>query len=759
MKNIKINTKLIVSFGMVILMTVGLGLFATYNARLIEQDYNYLINQSLERRKIIAELKIEFSQIRINAFQMLISSDFDVIQTRLNEMLGRYPTVEHLIAQFNNTVNNDVNISSREQAQLIASMNDAWRKMDEYRRIYNELYTNILRTRDLSLNVINPVAVAATGEINDILSALHQDAVDRAAIAHEISMEDSRSSIVWIIIIAVSSVFISFIMAVYIIRNITHLIDKLKISSKAVADGNLSINMRTNDTTELGELSNSIADIVDVFKSVQDELQQIEHQFNTLGNIKYEIDYKKYHNDFKAMVVGIGNVTQGFKNDISLILDILGRTGKGDFEAEIKDMPGEKMVITQTLRSVTTNLKNVKAEITTMIEAMINGDTSHQIFADSYQGDWYVVMSGLNRITKAVDGPLKVIEMNVLEMKAGNFDINKISDKINKAGYEVNATYYKGAFRDIIESFNNCIEDIASYINEINHMLATMAEGDLRNTIKREYVGAFDLIRDSVNNINTNLNNTMVGISGVCEQVLSGAHQISGTAIDLANGAQAQADSVRQLNAAIDMISQQTRQNADNANSAKEMSVQSTNFAGKGNHAMKQMVTAMTQIKESSKNIAKIVKTIQDIAFQTNLLSLNASVEAARAGEHGKGFSVVADEVRNLATRSQHAASETTLLIEDSINRVDTGSEIAETTALSLESIVASADELLSALGSITAASKEQAEAITNIGNELARISGVVQNNSAVSEETAATSEELNSQAEMMRELVKFFKL
>ncbi|MCL1883084.1 MAG: methyl-accepting chemotaxis protein [Defluviitaleaceae bacterium] len=320
---------------------------------------------------------------------------------------------------------------------------------------------------------------------------------------------------------------------------------------------------------------------------------------------------------------------------------------------------------------------------------------------------------------------------------------------------EGSATVYK----KIGEALKNTVDSIKSYVDEVNSTLASVANGDLTTNISREYMGDFISMKDSINNISSSLNKTMAEISAASDQVLSGAKQISTSAMDLANGATQQASSVQELNASIDMISGQTKQNADNADNAHTLSNQSTQNANEGSNAMSQMLEAMNGIKASSSDISKIIKVIQDIAFQTNLLALNAAVEAARAGEHGKGFAVVAEEVRNLAARSQKAAEETTGLIEDSINRVDTGSNIAEKTAEALNAIVSNASEVLEVINQISDSSREQAEAVGQVSVGVNQISSVVQSNSAVSEETAAAAEELNSQAELLRQLVSFFKI
>ena len=315
------------------------------------------------------------------------------------------------------------------------------------------------------------------------------------------------------------------------------------------------------------------------------------------------------------------------------------------------------------------------------------------------------------------------------------------------------------AFHQIGETLQYALAFIHDYMEEISQVLTQISQGDLTTTITKEFKGEYAPIKEAVNKIVSSLNNTVTEIYASSDQVLTGAKQISESALDLANGAAQQASAIEQLNTSIEVINGQTTQNADNASNAHPLSNTSTENAHKGNEAMKGMLEAMGDIKKSSSNISAIIKTIEDIAFQTNLLALNASVEAARAGEHGRGFAVVAEEVRNLAGRSKTAAEETTGMIEESINRVDTGSGIAENTAKALDAIVQNADEVLTIINSIAHSSKEQAEAVAQVSLGVSEISGVVQSNSSVSQQTAAAAEELNSQAEVLKRLVSYFKI
>lgn len=288
-----------------------------------------------------------------------------------------------------------------------------------------------------------------------------------------------------------------------------------------------------------------------------------------------------------------------------------------------------------------------------------------------------------------------------------------------------------------------------------------MADGDFTvdSVCEAEYTGGFHPLLVSFRGIADKLNDTMQQINQSSTQVASGSQQVASGSQALSQGATEQASSVQELASTINEISNRIKQNADNAQNANEKAGSISTEMNVSNEKMHQMIQAMEDITSCSNEIGKIIKTIEDIAFQTNILALNAAVEAARAGTAGKGFAVVADEVRNLASKSADASKDTSALIENSLKAVENGTRIADETAKSLYQAVNDVNEMAGIIGQISQASIAQADSIAQITIGVDQISSVVQTNSATAQESAAASEELSSQSQLMKNLVGRFKL
>lgn len=338
----------------------------------------------------------------------------------------------------------------------------------------------------------------------------------------------------------------------------------------------------------------------------------------------------------------------------------------------------------------------------------------------------------------------------------GNLADSAVEGRLSVRGDE---RKYSGDYSTIINGINKTLDAVVQPIKEASVVLEEMSKGNLQVAVQGDYKGDHAAIKDAINDTINAFNEVLGNINSASEQVATGSRLVSASSQALSQGSTEQASSIEEISASIEEVASQTRQNAANANQANELASTAKEKAVQGNAQMAEMLKAMAEINDSSNSISKIIKVIDEIAFQTNILALNAAVEAARAGQHGKGFAVVAEEVRNLAARSANAAKETTAMIEGSIKKVDTGTKIANDTAAALNQIVDGVAKAADLVGEIATASNEQASGIAQVNQAITQVAQVVQNNSATSEESAAASEELSSQADLLKELVSKYKL
>lgn len=342
-------------------------------------------------------------------------------------------------------------------------------------------------------------------------------------------------------------------------------------------------------------------------------------------------------------------------------------------------------------------------------------------------------------------------------------ELNYVAGRIAEGDLNQKINYHsKDELGELSDNFGKTVvrlRDYVDYIDEISEKLQDIARGDLAFTLSHDYVGEFMKIKESLEGISRAFNETMGQINTAASQVAEGAGYVSEGAQTLSIGSAQQSEAVENLATHISEVSDGIQKTAQGAKKASEISQKVGSNILDSNEKMQHMNAAIQKISAKSTEIHNIIKTIEDIAFQTNILALNAAVEAARAGEAGKGFAVVADEVRNLASKSSEAAKDTTALIDQTVEAVEEGSGLAKETADSMMAVVENADEVNKLIEGIAEYSAKQAAATEEVIRGINQISDVVQSNMSTAEKSAAASEELSGQANMLRGLVSKFRL
>jgi len=522
---------------------------------------------------------------------------------------------------------------------------------------------------------------------------------------------------------------------------------KLTALVSDVTHGRLSFNRDkgalAND--EIGQLTHDMYELNDVIKGIVDDLSRVNYEYKGQGDIDYRVDASKYQNSFKDMVEGINHILENDVEAIMQIIDTLNQINNGDFNIRINDMPGKMIILPQTLRAVVTNLKEIYESAAFLAAKAAKGEFDTEIEHSKFKGNWADLIHTLNQLMGAIAEPLEKIKEDVILMSEGNFV--QLHDD------------FKGQFNVLKNACNLTNETSAAYVNEIAYVLGCMAQGDLTVSIQKDYIGSYAPIKKALNTILDSLNRSISGIHAATDHVSAGAELLSRNSVPLAEGAARQGDAVNELLASVELISRNINLSSENARLAHESATNSMASVEKGEEVVRRMLDSMDKLKESSNDISKIIKVISDIAFQTNLLALNAAVEAARAGEHGRGFSVVAEEVRNLAGKSQESTDSTSAIIERDRRYAEDGVTAATEVAQTFTTIIGDISRRSGIIEQIAGASTEQVNTIANINNSVAEISGVIHENSATAEEFATASQELNSQTDALKELVSFFKL
>ncbi|WP_088188102.1 methyl-accepting chemotaxis protein [Desulfosporosinus sp. FKA] len=774
--NMKISVKLLVSFIIVALLSGVVGLVGIINLKQSDTQYSSLYTNYGVSLSYLSNIAEGFQRMRVNLRDLMVDTNQGNKQNYINSI----KTLEKNVQDNMNIY--EKNISTSEDRALFSQLQEAWNKLLPV--VDKEIALASSQQEQQAYIISTSEGTQVTQLVDDAINkVINQNITTGNRLSNQYG-QNAESTINLMIGIIVFCMFMAVVLGIVLSRIISKPIRRLAEGAEKIALGEIDLKFEAMTRDELGILEKSFGKMIDSIRTqaetadkiaagdlnvqvpvrsdkdvLSKSLEQVVHTLRNfldemghmskehdLGEIDIFVPAENFQGAYRTMAQGVNDMVKGHLIVIRKAMACISEFAKGNFNAEIEKFPGKKAIINENIEALRHNLKEVSSEIGILIEASKEGRLGERANAKLFKGDWADLVQGLNGLIDAILEPIQEAAAVLEEMAKGNLRVNVKGN-------------YKGDHAKIKQALNETLSTLDSYVSEISDVLTQMANGNLDVEISKDYRGDFSEIKKSLNNIIQSLNDVFSDINNASTQVAAGSSQVSDSAQSLSQGSTEQASAIEELTASLEEIASQTKLNASNADKANELAFAAKDDAIEGNNQMKEMLKAMDVINEASGNISKIIKVIDEIAFQTNTLALNAAVEAARAGQHGKGFAVVAEEVRNLATRSANAAKETTLLIEGSIKKVEGGTKIANDTAAALSKIVDGVAEAAELVGEIANASNEQALGINQINQGIQQVSAVVQTNSATSEESAAASEELSSQAELLREQVSRFKL
>ncbi|MGZ5027343.1 MAG: methyl-accepting chemotaxis protein [Methylobacter sp.] len=502
-----------------------------------------------------------------------------------------------------------------------------------------------------------------------------------------------------IAIVVLGLIILSWI-GIMLIRGISGSLKSAQQVAAAIADGDLSSGIDVNKKDEIGELLRSMKlmqDSINNFVLAQADMARKHEQ----GWIHQQMDAAQFPGTYGKMAKELNELVASHVAVKMQVVDVVGQYAKGDFSQEMDRLPGDKAKVTAAVDGVKTALLAVSSEIKDIVGAGVQGNFSHRADSDNFEFMFKDILNNLNRLSETCD--------------LGFGDVERVAK--------------------------------------------ALAEGDLTQTISKDYPGTFGQVKEAVNSTVENLKDMLGKIQEASTTIGTASKEIAAGNNDLSHRTEEQAASLEETAASMEELTSTVQANSQNAKHANQLAVGAADIAGKGVHVVGQVVSTMEEINESSRKVVDIISVIDSIAFQTNILALNAAVEAARAGEQGRGFAVVAVEVRNLAQRAAAAASEIKDLIGDSVEKVEDGTKLVAQAGKTMEEIVSAIRNVTVIMSEISAASMEQTSGIEQVNQAITQMDDVTQQNAALVEQAAAAAESLEEQTQSLTATVAHFKL
>ena len=463
------------------------------------------------------------------------------------------------------------------------------------------------------------------------------------------------------------------------------------------------------------------------------------------GNYQYRLDPSGYKGDYKTLAGNLNAFADMYINNFVELVEVVQQYGDGNLDANVSRYAEKWGWANDAVDDLRAGYKHLVREVKKLADNAAGGKFDKPADEGDQRGEWLEIIRALNRLLEATSKPLGEINGNLTLMTNGDFSYLEGS--------------FSGEFAVLKDSCNQVNKMTSAYIKEIAAVLGSMADGDLTRRPQEHYLGEYIPIRDSIESMQDSLNRVIAGIREIADFVADRARMTSETSREIADGSAKQAANLEELSNALTVLEEKAAKASESADTASRDAGKARESVLDCDKYVKSMESNMRDIKESSESISKIIETITSIAFQTNLLAINASIEAARAGEIGKGFSVVADEVRSLAQRSQSSAKETEELISKDGSSVSAGLEMTAGVVGAFNMIAEHISEISRLVSDISEVSGEQLESISSVNANVKEIVDIVAHTSQSASDSSDAAQKLSEQAEQLRRQVSFFKL
>ena len=771
--NMKIGARLIWGFLIVSIIFTAVGLVGLFNLNQTTKEYQNMYLQETQPSEMLAQVSQLYQRTRVIIRDIILLENMDDKQSEVENIQSKDNSISELLSGMKNSIRED-------DQELLLNIESSMQKYTPYKQKVIEFALAGQSPEAYGYLESDEVDTAAMA-VQDSIDALSTKLASDSEVKYQANNQMARTAQILSIILIAAAFGVAVALSLLIARGISRPIKKVSDAAEMLAAGNTDIELGIKTKDEIGILAKSFEIMVGSIKKLIVDVNMLS-EAAVAGEFDARADAEKHQGDYRKIVEGVNGTLDTVVEKVFWYESLLDSI---PFPISVTDMnmnwtfinkPVEQMLKIERGDVLGKQCSNWNANICNTENCGIARLRSGQLQTEFLQNNMnFQVDTTYIYDTKGEKaGHIELVQDITAKAHSAEYSASEVAKlannlKLLKEGnlkLEFNVgegdqytQQEKENFEEINRNFKEAVTTIAGYVDELSYVLGRFADRDLTQEITSEYRGDFITLKESINHIMQVMNELLSEINTAADQVATGSNQVSQGNQAISQGATEQAASIEELTASLTQVAEQTHENAENSKKSNEMVMEAKNAAVEGNAQMKEMLKSMEEINESSENISKIIKVIDDIAFQTNILALNAAVEAARAGMHGKGFAVVAEEVRNLAARSANAARETTELIEGSIKIVGTGTRIAQSTAQALGKIVDGVNKTVELGEGIAVASAEQAAGIAQINQGVEQMSQVVQTNSATAQEGAAASEELSGQAELLKEKISSFKL